>query len=79
VTLVLLEIIGTDCPSLPGDRFVYLSWWRDGEGMFRRAKLMLDSLPSYEDQVLTVRLAMRDGSPLCAAVRPPVLVWQTNS
>jgi hypothetical protein len=66
----------------PGGRFLYLSWLRGPEGMFRRAKLMLDAVP---DDVLAaaadaglmgrVRLQMPDGSPLCAAVRPPAIGW----
>ena len=65
-----------------GDRFLYLCWSRVAEGMFRRAKLMLGDVPA--DVVAaaevaglraTVRLIMPDGSPLCAAVRPPAIVW----
>jgi uncharacterized protein DUF5990 len=69
------DVRGPYVQGRPGSRFVYLSWQRD-DGMFRRAKLMLDSLASYEDQVLTVGLTMPDGSPLCAAVRPPAMSWQ---
>lgn len=80
-----LELTVVDGPDLRGpyvqgrrgERFVYLSWQREGQ-MFRRAKLMLDALPSYEDQVLTVGLTMADGSPLCAAVRPPASSWQPS-
>jgi mannose-6-phosphate isomerase-like protein (cupin superfamily) len=65
-----------------GERFVYLSWQAAGAGMFRRAKLMLDQVPvdvlaqaeagSLRADVL---LAMPDGSPVCAAVRPPAITW----
>jgi hypothetical protein len=65
----------------PGGRFLYLSWQHEST-MFRRAKLMLDALPP---DLLTdaggaglrarFRLTMPDGSPLCAAVRPPEIVW----
>ena len=66
-------------------RFLYLSWQRSGEG-FRRAKLMLDAVP---DEVLTAasqsgtltarfRLTMPDGSPVCAAVRPPAIEWSAS-
>jgi hypothetical protein len=68
----------------PGDRFIYLSWQRQGSGMFRRAKLMLDGLPpdllaEAEQGALTARvsLAMPDGSPLCAAVRAPHIEWRS--
>jgi Family of unknown function (DUF5990) len=71
------DLRGPYIQGRPGARFVYLSWQAAGEGMFRRAKLMLDSLPSYEDQVLTVGLTMPDGSPVCAAVRPPAMSWQS--
>jgi hypothetical protein len=70
----------------PGARFLYLSWQPDpGEdgsgGMFRRAKLMLDAVPA---ELLapdgtglrgSFRLTLADGSPLCAAVRPPAIAW----
>lgn len=64
----------------PGARFLYLSWLRAPGGMFRRAKLMLDAVPDdllVEEGGLRGRvdLAMPDGSPLCAAVRPPVVTW----
>ena len=66
----------------PGARFVYLSWQRSPGGMFRRAKLMLESVPpelwtgAPEHGLLgTVSLAMPDGTPLCAAVRPPRITW----
>lgn len=75
----------------PGARFFYLSWnrptvygsWaRPTGGMFRRAKLMIDAIPANvliaaEDAALRGRfgLSMADGSPLCAAVRPPAVEW----
>jgi hypothetical protein len=50
--------------------------------MFRRAKLMLDAVPTDVLQKAlehglraNVRLTMADGSPLCAAVRPPAIAW----
>lgn len=69
----------------PGGRFLYLSWQRHDSGMFRRAKIMLDVL---SPQLLTraeregglaarMSLTMPDGSPLCAAVRPPMIEWST--
>lgn len=66
----------------PGGRFLYLSWAREAEGMFRRAKLMLDAVPAdLLDEArahglrATLTLALADGTPVCAAVRPPVVVW----
>jgi len=64
----------------PSDRFLYLSWRRSGE-MFRRAKLMLGAVP---EEVLAAaqvglqgrfRLVLPDGSPVCAALRPPLIEW----
>lgn len=63
-------------------RFLYLSW-QDSRGvMFRRAKLMLDAVPTdilaaaaVSGLRATVSLAMPDGAPLCAAVRPPQVLW----
>jgi hypothetical protein len=66
----------------PGARFIYLSWQTTDSGMFRRAKLMLDAVPEDVprealDQGLraNVSLTMTDGSPVCAAVRPPAIAW----
>ena len=65
----------------PGSRFLYLCWLRGGE-MFRRAKLMLDAVPAqlwepsgHPGLRGRVRLTMADGSPTCAAVRPPDVEW----
>lgn len=67
-----------------GARFLYLSWARSNE-MFRRAKLMLEAvpeelLPAVEQTGLraTFSLTMPDGSPLCAAVRPPAIQWSAR-
>ncbi len=64
-----------------GAHFFYLSWLRSGE-LVRRAKLMLDGVPaevllSADQSGLRARfsLSMRDGTPLCAAVRPPAIEW----
>ncbi len=66
----------------PGARFLYLTWSRAPEGMFRRAKVMLDGIPAdvlvaAGESTLQgrVTLAMPDGSPVCAAVRPPMVTW----
>ena len=68
----------------PGQRFLYLSWQRQGSGMFRRAKIMLDVLgpqllarAEQEGLAGRVPLTMVDGSPVCAAVRPPMIEWST--
>jgi len=72
-----------------GDRFLYLSWGRrDDDGamvMFRRAKLMLTAVPGdvlatarSTTLVGTVGLTMKDGTPLCAAVRPSVITWSSR-
>ena len=71
-----------------GDRYLYLSWGVvDADGrfeMFRRAKLCLDELseavlaeasrPGHR-LVATVGLTGPDGTPRCAAVRPPAVRW----
>lgn len=70
-----------------GLRFVYLSWGTvDAAGlftMFRRAKLMLDSVPddvlaaAAPDGLLVGRLGLTDanGGLLCARVDPPRITW----
>ena len=65
-----------------GERFVYLSWQSPAAGRFRRAKLMLATVPqatldAAEQGVLRaqVNLSMPDGSPVCPAVRPPAVTW----
>ncbi len=65
------------------DRFVYLSWGRAEGGvltMYRRAKLMFDAIdPSTftDTGTLVGRLGLtaKDGTPRCAAVRPPAITW----
>ena len=67
----------------PGGRFLYLSWGGVGpdghRAMFRRAKLMLDPdlLATAAGATLTgaLGLTMADGTPVCAAVRPPRIAW----
>jgi Family of unknown function (DUF5990) len=54
--------------------------------MFRRAKLMLDGVPSdvlrdaVERGTLVGRLRLTDekGHPRCAAVRPPLIEWSAG-
>ena len=77
------DVRGPFVQGRPGARFVYLSWGgvgSDGHStMFRRAKLMLDPglLASAAGATLTgtLGLTMADGTPLCAAVRPPAIEW----
>lgn len=75
------DVRGAYVHGRPGDRFLYLSWQRHGV-MFRRAKLMLAAVPAAvlaaaEEAGLhgRVSLVLADGSPLCAAVRPPAVTW----
>ena len=63
------------------ERFVYLVW-HSGDTVVRRAKLMLDSAPDRVPGeppagglLVSLSLTMADGSPVCAAVRPPRLTW----
>ena len=79
------DVRGPVVHGRPGARFVYLSWRGtagDVPQMFRRAKLMLD--PALLDRaaghtlVADVRLTMADGTPLCAAVRPPAVEWSVR-
>ena len=82
-----VDLKGPYVQGPPGGRFLYLSWLAteaDGSRtMFRRAKLMLDAVPTdvleqaVADGVLVGRLGLTDdrGNPRCAAVRPPVITW----
>ena len=51
--------------------------------MFRRAKLMLDPAVLAEASgatlVAELNLTMADGTPLCAAVRPPAVAWSVRA
>ena len=70
-----------------GDRFLYLTWCDEPTPghfeMFRRAKLMLDRIDpdlllaavAGPGLVAEVDLSMPDGSPRCARVDPPAIVW----
>ncbi|MEV6977303.1 DUF5990 family protein [Kitasatospora sp. NPDC093806] len=85
-----LDLTGPWIQGGPGRRFVYLVWSGvDDEGafgMFRRAKLMLDSVDeqvgaaAVRSGVLVARLGLTDvkGHPLCAAVRPPLVEWSAG-
>ncbi|MFB7470074.1 DUF5990 family protein [Kitasatospora sp. NPDC056184] len=85
-----IDLKGPYVQGRPGQRFVYLVWGAVDEAggftMFRRAKLMLDAV---DGQVaaeavaagrLVARLGLTDarGHPLCAAVRPPQVVWSAG-
>ncbi|MFF7457069.1 DUF5990 family protein [Kitasatospora sp. NPDC008115] len=82
-----IDVKGPYVQGRPGQRFVYLVWGAVDDGgaftMFRRAKLMLDAVDARvaADAAaagrLTARLGLTDakGQPLCAAVRPPWVVW----
>jgi hypothetical protein len=82
-----LDVRGAAVHGRRGDRFLYVSWGTrtgdDGFTMFRRAKLMLDAvdpqtLKTAADGgglVATLGLTAADGSPRCAAVRPPDVTW----
>ena len=73
-----------------GDRFLYLSWNTvDKDGAltgFRRAKLMLEAIDATllaraqkgKALVGELSLTMADGTPTCAAVRPPRIVWSVE-
>jgi hypothetical protein len=81
------DVRGPFVQGRPGARFVYLSWGGvgpDGQrAMFRRAKLMLDPglIVAAAGRTLTGELALTaaDGTPLCAAVRPPAVEWTIRS
>jgi hypothetical protein len=82
-----VDVRGPWVHGRPGARFLYLTWTGtrgttgDGtSGMFRRAKLMLDDpalLAAAAGGVLVGRVGLTqcDGTPLCAAVRPPRITW----
>ncbi|WP_051837499.1 DUF5990 family protein [Streptomyces sp. NRRL WC-3742] len=83
------DVTGRYVQGVPGGRFVYLSWVAaEGEGrsMFRRAKLMLEAVDRETVEaaavsgLLVARLGLTDakGHPLCAAVRPPLVVWRAG-
>ena len=86
----VLDVRGRAVHGRRGDRFLYLSWGTrsgmDGFTMFRRAKLMLDAVDPETlreadragSLVASVRLTAADGSPRCAAVRPPDVTWSAR-
>jgi hypothetical protein len=84
------DLRGPYIQGSPGGRFIYLSWGTvddaGGFTLFRRAKLLLDAVPSEvlaaagDQGVLVARLGLTDakGNPLCAAVRPPLIEWSAG-
>jgi hypothetical protein len=82
-----LDVRGRAVHGRRGDRFLYLSWGTrsgaDGFTMFRRAKLMLDAVDQDTlraadrggSLLASLPLTAPDGSPRCAAVRPPDISW----
>jgi hypothetical protein len=85
-----LDVRGRAVQGRRGGRFLYLSWGnRTGEAgfsMFRRAKLMLDAVDPETLRaadrsgtlVASLGLTAPDGSPRCAAVRPPDITWSAR-
>lgn len=86
-----VEVTGPYVQHRLGRRFVYLSWGTVDEAgvftMFRRAKLMLDTVPAdvlaaaVRDGLLVGRLGLTDahGHPLCARVDPPHITWTAGA
>ncbi|MER7705693.1 DUF5990 family protein [Kitasatospora sp. NPDC097605] len=86
-----IDLKGPYVQGRPGQRFVHLVWGTVDEAggftMFRRAELMLDAVDRQPaaDAVATGRLVARPGltdargHPLCAAVRPPLVVWTAEA
>ncbi|MBV1856029.1 DUF5990 family protein [Catellatospora tritici] len=73
-----------------GERFLYLVWTHGsphGPVPFRRAKLQLAPVTElafeqpYDQSVVTGTLPLtgRDGTPVCASVRPPWIEWAVSS
>jgi hypothetical protein len=81
------DVRGPYIQGPPGKRFIYLSWGNiDNAGcftMFRRAKLMLQDVPTdvldsaATSGLLVGTLGLTDtkGNPLCGRVRPPQIGW----
>ncbi|WP_406470939.1 DUF5990 family protein [Streptomyces sp. NBC_01615] len=85
------DVTGPYVQNRLGRRFIYLSWGTVDESgvftMFRRAKLMLDTIPAEvlaaaaRDGLLVGRLGLTDtgGTPLCARVEPPRIAWTAET
>jgi hypothetical protein len=86
-----VDVKGPYIQGPPGGRFIYLSWGTvdDARGftLFRRAKLWLDAIPvtvienALELGLLVGRLGLTDrqGNPLCAGVRAPLIEWSAEA
>ncbi|MGW3917558.1 DUF5990 family protein [Streptomyces sp. NPDC005070] len=86
-----IELTGPYVQKRLGHLFVYLSWGTVDEAgvfsMFRRAKLMLDAVPSdvlaeaAREGLLVGRLGLTDahGNPRCARVVPPDIEWTAEA
>lgn len=87
-----LDFRGPWVHGKPGERFLYLSWGELGTGgqfaMFRRAKLWLTTIGDdllhaamASNAAIEGRLPLTDskGGPICASVRPPVIVWSVGT
>ena len=81
------DVSGSYIQGPRGGRFIYLSWGTVDDArcfnMFRRAKLMLDDVPTdvlesaATSGLLVGTLGLTDakGNPVCARVRPPQISW----
>jgi hypothetical protein len=81
------DVRGPYIQGPPGKRFIYLSWGNIDDGgrftMFRRAKLMLEDVPTdvldsaATSGLLVGTLGLTDAksNPLCGRVRPPHISW----
>jgi hypothetical protein len=83
-----IDLRGPYVHGRPNDRFLYLTWgFVTASKIFtrvRRTKLMFDAVDEAllaeaytTDRPLigTLGLANPDGTPVCAAVRPPSIIW----
>jgi hypothetical protein len=85
------DLTGPFIQGRPGDRFIYLCWGvveeNAGFTMFRRAKLMLNTVPASTLDAamaagqLVARIGLTDakGNPVCAALRPPAIQWSAEA
>jgi len=85
------DLRGPIIHGAPRRRFIYLTWGVvDDDGtftMFRRAKLLFDAVPpivmarAIAMGGLVGQLGLTDdqGWPLCAAVRPPRILWTATT